>query len=129
MSRAPHPEEAETIPHLSSQVKQPEAGGDTETVRATPNLSEAPPPIRESMSSMSGAPPSGDRYELRSLLGEGGMGEVHVCKDRQIGREVALKIIRRDAALRADVLARFEREARVQGQLEHPAIVPVYDLG
>ena len=69
------------------------------------------------------------RYEVRSLLGEGGMGEVRLCRDRRIGRDVALKVIRPGAGSRSDVRLRFEREARVQGQLEHPSIVPVYDLG
>ena len=70
-----------------------------------------------------------ERYLMRELIGRGGMGEVHVCKDRHIGREVALKVIRPDHMTRPDVVRRFEREARVQGQLEHPAIVPVYDFG
>ncbi|HSO36720.1 MAG TPA: serine/threonine-protein kinase, partial [Labilithrix sp.] len=51
------------------------------------------------------------------------------CRDLMIGREVALKSVLPSHAGRADVRARFVREARVQGQLEHPAIVPVYDFG
>jgi eukaryotic-like serine/threonine-protein kinase len=70
-----------------------------------------------------------DRYELRTKLGEGGMGEVHLCKDRRIGREVALKVIRSEHGARTDLRKRFLHEVRVQGQLEHPSIVPVYDLG
>src|SRR5690349_18244819 len=70
-----------------------------------------------------------DRYQLRDVIGEGGMGEVRLCRDRRIGREVAIKLIRDFASNRADAVARFEREARVQGQLEHPSVVPVYDLG
>jgi serine/threonine-protein kinase len=69
------------------------------------------------------------RYDPRAKLGEGGMGEVRLCADRRIGREVALKVIQRARASRPEVRRRFLREARVQGQLEHPAIVPVYDLG
>lgn len=69
------------------------------------------------------------RYELRSSLGEGGMGEVRLCRDRVIGREVALKAILPSHAARVELRGRFVREARVQGQLEHPAIVPVYDFG
>jgi serine/threonine protein kinase len=68
------------------------------------------------------------RYATRSKLGEGGMGEVTLCHDVRIGREVALKRIKREVAS-ADALGRFVREARVQGQLEHPAVVPVHDLG
>ena len=69
------------------------------------------------------------RYETRALLGEGGMGQVHLCKDHRIGREVAMKVVRVGHGSRSDARTRFEREARVQGQLEHPSVVPVYDLG
>jgi serine/threonine-protein kinase len=70
------------------------------------------------------------RYQERALLGQGGMGDVHACRDQRIGREVAVKVARPTSGpSRADQVARFAREARVQGQLEHPAIVPVYDLG
>ncbi len=69
------------------------------------------------------------RYSVQRKLGEGGMGEIRLCEDKRIGREVAFKTMRPDTAARRDALPRFLREARVQGQLEHPAIVPVYDLG
>ncbi len=68
------------------------------------------------------------RYAKRRTLGTGGMGEVVLFRDQTIGREVALKVIR-DQHPHSDARMRFLREARVQGQLEHPAIVPVYDLG
>jgi serine/threonine protein kinase len=69
------------------------------------------------------------RYQTRSVLGEGGMGEVRLCRDRLVGRDVALKVLRPNIAALAEGRERFVREARVQGQLEHPAVVPVYDLG
>ena len=69
------------------------------------------------------------RYDSGERLGEGGMGIVRACVDRRIGREVAMKIVRPGEGSRGDLKARFLREACVQGQLEHPAIVPVYDLG
>ena len=69
------------------------------------------------------------RYESGERIGEGGMGIVRACADRRIGREVAMKIVRPGDGSRGDLKARFLREACVQGQLEHPAIVPVYDLG
>ena len=71
----------------------------------------------------------GARYLPHGVLGEGGMGLIGLCKDVRIGREVAMKLLRKEAMASADARMRFEREARVQGQLEHPAIVPVYDLG
>ncbi len=68
------------------------------------------------------------RYRLRRLIGRGGMGEVHLARDERIGRSVALKVMRDEDLEHARAQTRFLREARVQGQLEHPAIVPVYDL-
>lgn len=69
------------------------------------------------------------RYQALGTIGEGGMGEVRLCLDRRIGREVAMKVIQRDQGSFSDAKLRFFREARVQGQLEHPAVVPVHDLG
>ncbi len=81
----------------------------------------------------SGLPPEQvqdkDRYSELSLLAEGGMGRIHVTSDQRIGRDVVMKVLRRRYRSQADTLARFVREARIQGQLEHPSIVPVYDLG
>jgi serine/threonine-protein kinase len=71
---------------------------------------------------------SDTRYERRSLLGTGGMGEVHLCADRVIGRDVAMKLLRVESRHSSHAFARFEREALVQARLEHPAIVPVYDV-
>ena len=65
----------------------------------------------------------GERYEVVEELGRGGMGEVHLCLDRRIGRQVARKRAKDGAEL-----SRFLREASVQGQLEHPTIVPLHDL-
>jgi eukaryotic-like serine/threonine-protein kinase len=67
------------------------------------------------------------RFRLDAVIGRGGMGEVISARDEQIGRSVAIKRLRPDKADRAAV-ARFLREARIQGQLEHPAVPPVYEL-
>ncbi|MCA9641340.1 MAG: serine/threonine protein kinase [Myxococcales bacterium] len=69
------------------------------------------------------------RYEARDSLGEGGMGTVQLCHDRRVGRDVAMKLVRAEFGTSAQMRERFIREARVQGQLEHPSIVPVYDIG
>ncbi len=80
----------------------------------------------------SGLPPDAmherDRYLERSVLGEGGMGRIHLSHDTRVGRDVAMKVLRQRYAKHPDTVARFVREARIQGQLEHPSIVPVYDL-
>jgi serine/threonine-protein kinase len=70
----------------------------------------------------------GARYAEREVLGEGGMGKIFLCHDERVGRDVAMKVLRTRYAKQPDTLARFMREARIQGQLEHPSIVPVYDL-
>src|ERR1700749_3499757 len=57
------------------------------------------------------------------------MGEVLLCRDARVGREVAMKVIAAKYQADPHARARFVREVRVQGQLEHPGIVPVYDLG
>jgi serine/threonine-protein kinase len=69
------------------------------------------------------------RYAVKNMLGRGGMGEVYLCADEWIGREVAMKIVQSENATHAQHRARFVREALVQGQLEHPSVVPVYDIG
>ncbi len=69
------------------------------------------------------------RYTDLGTLGEGGMGTVLLCEDVQVGRRIALKKLKGSRGNNASAMARFVREARVQGQLEHPAVLPVYDLG
>jgi hypothetical protein len=71
----------------------------------------------------------GTRYELGEALGAGGTGKVYRALDREVGRSVALKTVRHGTDAQPDVIERFLREARVTAQLEHPNIVPVYELG
>jgi tRNA A-37 threonylcarbamoyl transferase component Bud32 len=71
-----------------------------------------------------------DRYVAGGELGRGGMGIVHSYQDRQLGRQVALKILAdADAGHAMEFAAKFVEEARLQAQLEHPSIVPVYEPG
>lgn len=69
------------------------------------------------------------RHAPLAPIGEGGMGEVWLSRDVVIGRDVAVKSVRKQFEEDPSVRKRFLREARVQGQLAHPAIVPVHDLG
>jgi tetratricopeptide (TPR) repeat protein/tRNA A-37 threonylcarbamoyl transferase component Bud32 len=68
------------------------------------------------------------RYTLTRLHAEGGLGKVWVARDVDLNREVALKEIRPDRANHEEARRRFFKEAQVTGQLEHPNIVPVYEL-
>ena len=72
-------------------------------------------------------PLQADRYQIGATIAVGGMGEVVEAYDEQIGRPVAIKRMI-DAQPYAEDVERFLREARVQGCLDHPAIVPVYEL-
>src|SRR5688572_25099879 len=67
-------------------------------------------------------------YEVLSLIGEGGMGEVYRAKDTRLGRDVALKILPDAFALDPDRLGRFQREAQVLAALNHPNIASIHGL-
>ena len=70
----------------------------------------------------------GARYRVVRRIGKGGMGEVMAARDEQVGRDVAIKRMR--AANPSErAIQRFLREASIQGRLEHPAIVPVHEIG
>jgi serine/threonine-protein kinase len=86
----------------------------------TPRKSERPP---------SPSQPPGPRYKIGELLGAGGVGLVTSALDRTIGRTVAVKTLKQGRESDANVARRFIDEAHVTAQLEHPNIVPVYDMG
>ncbi|MDT0444863.1 Stk1 family PASTA domain-containing Ser/Thr kinase [Streptomyces johnsoniae] len=70
-----------------------------------------------------------DRYELRQVVGRGGMAKVHLAHDRRLARTVAVKLLLPDLARDAVFQARFRREAQSAASLNHPAVVAVYDTG
>jgi serine/threonine protein kinase/Tfp pilus assembly protein PilF len=69
------------------------------------------------------------RYEVRSKLGEGGMGEVYLAEDAQLRRQVALKILPVDLASNQDRMRRFVQEAQAAAALNHPNIAHIYEIG
>jgi serine/threonine protein kinase/Tol biopolymer transport system component len=69
------------------------------------------------------------RYEIRSLIGVGGMGQVYQAVDAALGREVAIKVLPPEVARASDRLKRFEVEAKAAGALNHPNILVIYDVG
>jgi tetratricopeptide (TPR) repeat protein/tRNA A-37 threonylcarbamoyl transferase component Bud32 len=68
------------------------------------------------------------RYEVYEVLNRGGMGVIWRCRDRVLGRELAVKTLRRRFQDRPEIVARFQEEAQIGSQLQHPGIPPVYDL-
>jgi len=69
------------------------------------------------------------RYEIRSQLGAGGMGEVYRARDTEIGRDVAVKVLPSAFSADPDRLQRFQQEACAAGALNHPNILSIYDVG
>jgi serine/threonine protein kinase len=69
------------------------------------------------------------RYEIRSQIGAGGMGEVYRARDEKLNRDVAIKVLPATLSQDEDRLRRFEQEAQAAGTLNHPNILAVYDVG
>jgi serine/threonine-protein kinase len=80
------------------------------------------PPIEE-------LPPEHERYQLGDELGHGGMGRVLIVEDKRLGRNVAMKLLLPNNEGSAFDRASLLQEARAAGALEHPGIVPIYDMG
>jgi serine/threonine-protein kinase len=92
----------------------------------------AEPPVRGASSEL-GTTTAHDaegrgRYLVTRLYAQGGIGQVWLARDEQLGRDVALKELRPERRDHSMARARFLEEARVTGQLEHPGIVPVHEL-
>lgn len=68
------------------------------------------------------------RYEICSLIGAGGMGEVYRARDPKLGRDVAIKVLPAAFSADAERLRRFEQEAQAAGTLNHPNILSIYDV-
>lgn len=78
-----------------------------------------------------GGAPEGEeeKYDVRTEVGRGGMGKILEVRDNDLNRDVAMKVLLRDDTGRFPHLRRFIEEAQITGQLEHPNVLPVHDLG
>src|SRR5438270_8807230 len=85
-------------------------------------------PVHQMKSPLSSGAKLG-RYEIRSKIGEGGMGEVYLAEDSRLHRKVALKILPADVAANQDRMRRFVQEAQAAASLNHPNIAHVYEIG
>ncbi len=84
------------------------------------------PVVRPSSPEM---PADRGRYQLLGEIGKGGMGSVFKGRDPDLGRDLAVKILLEEHQDTPDLVRRFVEEAQIGGQLQHPGIVPVYELG
>ena len=96
------------------------AGDEARIPPPTPPMGPPPPPVKAF---------EGLRFEPRRHHASGGLGDVFVALDQEVGREVALKCMQPLHADEPDAQARFEREAEITGRLEHPGVVPLYGRG
>src|SRR5216683_4463631 len=69
------------------------------------------------------------RYEIRSKIGAGGMGEVYLAQDTKLDRKIALKILPAEVASNRDRMDRFVREAKSAAALSHPNIAQIFEIG
>ena len=107
-------------PVVSDHSRSTELGGGS--------FAEAPRPRRGPRTVEAGLG-LGERYHIVRQLGEGGMGEVYLARDKELDRDVALKVIRIDLASNPAILERFKREIQLSSNITHKNILRVYDLG
>ncbi len=120
-------EGSQTDPNLTIKQKETVAGPFVSRSSLVVKSRHVRPPHQTEKPSPS--PADAPDYELLNVIGEGGMGVVYAAKQSSIARTVAVKMLKGQDASTADQREKFISEAVVTGELEHPNIVPVYDLG
>jgi len=104
--------------------------GSTETTPSS-SFTQAPSAAAASLTPAVIEPGSvlGSRFEILQLLGEGGMGAVYKAHDRELDRDVALKLIRSELARNPEILQRFKQELILARQVTHRNVIRIFDLG
>jgi tetratricopeptide (TPR) repeat protein/predicted Ser/Thr protein kinase len=135
----PNPDEAASCSQCSGELSGPGPtlvlpGGDATPTMAAPRSFKEWSDRRDpsAVSSSAILPPGleiGKRYRVIRILGRGGMGTVYQVQDRQLDRQVALKLIRSEIGESAAVLERFKREIHLSSQVTHKNVLRVFDLG
>jgi tetratricopeptide (TPR) repeat protein len=90
---------------------------------------DSAPIVQRSSDAMPSPEQTGDRYQLQGEIARGGMSAVLRGRDVDLGRDLAVKVLLEKHANRPEVVRRFIEEAQIGGQLQHPGVVPVYDVG
>lgn len=138
------PRHSQILPALPTAAESPSpAAGQPSALRRSGVRQEAALTDAEALQCLTSAPmleldPEDDailpqepegRYEVMGEVGKGGMGVVLQVSDRSLRRDVAMKLLRADHAGKPEYVNALRREARIIGGLEHPSIIPVYELG
>jgi serine/threonine-protein kinase len=98
--------------------------------RPAPTPAESETPTRAGEAADGGRPPlRAGRYAIQGEIGRGGMGEVWRAHDPDLGRTLAVKVLRRDHRGQSELERRFRAEAQITGRLQHPGIPPVHEVG
>src|SRR6185503_8676840 len=103
--------------------------GMTASIQLRELVDEHTPVHRPAVSRESGLPPRLGRYQVAGQIARGGMGSVHRARDVDLGRDIALKVLLESHQENPDMIRRFIEEAQISGQLQHPGIVPVHEMG
>jgi eukaryotic-like serine/threonine-protein kinase len=120
---------------IGETLRSPSATSDGPTLLDVRGSGGLPPP-RPASSASAGQLPAllpgmmlGGRYEILQTIGEGGMGAVYKAEDRELGRTVALKVIRPELASNPEILQRFKQEILLASKVTDRNIIRIYDLG
>src|SRR6516225_1319438 len=103
--------------------------GDLRPVLLSEAEGESAHVVKPKSDAMPAAEETGDRYQLQGEIARGGMGAVLRGRDVDLGRDLAVKVLLEKYVDRPEVARRFIEEAQIGGQLQHPGVVPVYDIG
>lgn len=124
------PDSSGTTPlrDIETSVMQTRDAGATAS-RIGGQVSPANPAVESLKNALEAARGSRLRYQMESEVAHGGRGNILLCIDRTLRRPVAMKVMRPKVAESEDSRARFLEEAQITGQLEHPNIVPIHELG
>ncbi len=105
-------------------------GGIPHVLLRDTDLGEEPSPVvKPSSSELPGAADRSGRYQFLGEIARGGMGAVLRGRDSELGRDLAIKVLLESHREKPELIRRFVEEAQIGGQLQHPGIVPIYDVG
>ncbi|MFN0244385.1 MAG: protein kinase domain-containing protein [Planctomycetota bacterium] len=135
MNHAPEPESTtggtphEQNPSVLDLIARSTGDAPRVTLRDEDSARSASPMIDPSSKEKAAVPRGRSNYQFLGEIARGGMGVILKGHDTDLGRDVAVKVLDQRLADRPEVVQRFVEEAQIGGQLQHPGIVPVYELG